>query len=88
MEKLKKGVDKTTPIRYNIIIKGKQTDQRKKRGSKMTNYEMKKDIFTNMVANGYHMDENRIEEICKDDFYKVEMIENWRQKFFKYLNEE
>lgn len=54
----------------------------------MTNYEMKKDIFTNMVANGYHMDENRIEEICKDDFYKVEMIESWRQKFFKYLNEE
>ena len=54
----------------------------------MTNYEIKKDIFTNMVANGYHMNEAQIESICKDDFYKVEMIENWRQRFFKYLNEE
>ena len=54
----------------------------------MTNYEMKKAIFNEMVANGYHMDKNQIEEICKDDFYKVKMIEKWRQKFFEYLNEE
>jgi len=54
----------------------------------MTNYEMKKAIFNEMVTKGYHMDANQIEEICKDDFYKVKMIEKWRQKFFEYLNEE
>ena len=59
-----------------------------KRRFKMTNYEMKKAIFNEMVAKGYHMDANQIEEICKDDFYKVKMIERWRQKFFEYLNEE
>lgn len=51
----------------------------------MTNYEIKKAIFNEMVQNGYHMDDTRIEEICRDDFYTVKIIENWKKNFYKWL---
>lgn len=53
----------------------------------MTNYEIKKAIFNEMVENGYHMTEDRIEEICQDDIFKPEMINTWKEKFFKWLKE-
>ena len=53
----------------------------------MTNYEMKKAIFKDMVAKGYHMENERIEEICRDDFFTIKIIEKWREKFEKWLNE-
>lgn len=54
----------------------------------MTNYEAKKAILNEMVENGYYMDNDRIEEICTDDFYKVRTIESWRQKFYKHINKD
>lgn len=70
-----------------ILISSKENKHTTERGFKMTNYESKKAIFNEMVANGYHMTKERIEEICNDDMFKPEMIDKWRQKFYKWLNE-